>query len=1265
MTPDSRTLAPLHPRTLELLDQVLAKRVLVLDGAMGTMIQRRKLQEADFRGARFASHPTDLKGNSDILVLTRPDVIGAIHREYLEADADIIETNSFNGQAISQADYQLEPFCYEINVAAARLAREAADEYTAKTPDRPRFVAGSIGPANRTLSISPDINNPALRAITFDQLKNAYADQVRGLIDGGSDILLLETIFDTLNAKAGLVAIDEVSEERGVRLPLMISVTITDRSGRTLSGQTLEAFYRSIEHARPWSVGLNCALGAREMRPHLAELARLAGSWVSVYPNAGLPNAFGEYDELPDETAGLIREFVESGLCNIVGGCCGTTPDHIRAVAQAVKSMTPRKRGLTTDNSTTNNEQLPTDTGGEEVVSSKSPVVTYTRLSGLEPLTIRPDSNFQMIGERTNITGSKRFSRLIKNDDFTGATAVALEQVRGGANIIDVNMDEGLIDSEQAMTTFLNYIATEPEIARVPVMIDSSKWTVIEAGLKCVQGKSVVNSISLKEGEADFLHKAALVRRYGAAVVVMAFDEQGQADTIERKVAICRRAYRLLTEKAAFDPSDIIFDPNILAVATGLEEHANYGMNFIEATRLIKASCPGVKISGGISNLSFAFRGNDIVREAMHAAFLYHAIDAGLDMGIVNAGQLAVYQDIPPELLEHVEDVLFNRRPDATERLVAFADRVKGAGTRRELDLSWREKPVAERLAYALVHGVVDFIETDTEEARAKLPRPLDVIEGPLMDGMKIVGDLFGAGKMFLPQVVKSARAMKRAVAYLEPFMEAEKAAAVASGLRPAGRDTNGRVLLATVKGDVHDIGKNIVGVVLGCNNYEVVDLGVMVSLDRILSEAAERKADIIGLSGLITPSLDEMVLVAKEMERRQLKTPLLVGGATTSKQHTAVKVAPEYSGVTVHVLDASRVVDVVASLLSDRQRDAFVTSVRADQQDTRVKYGSRRERPLLKLDDARENHLKTDWDSLQIPVPWFVGRRVVEPAIEALVPFIDWTFFFAAWELKGRFPAILNDPTIGPAARDLYEHAQKILARIVAEKHITARGVYGFWPANASGDDIVVYKDDARRQVLMKFSMLRQQEPIADGRPNRSLADFVAPTSSMAPDYIGAFAVTAGLGADALAKEYEAAGDDYSAIIVKAIADRLAEAFAEYLHAQARHDWDYGKNEQLSPEDLRAERFRGIRPAFGYPACPDHTEKTKLFALLDAPAVGITLTETCAMMPAASVSGLYLSHPDAKYFNVGRIGRDQLEDYAHRKDISLEDAERALAPNL
>jgi 5-methyltetrahydrofolate--homocysteine methyltransferase len=1210
--------------TTERLDDLLRRRVLILDGAMGTMIQRHTLTEADYRGSRFADHAHDLKGNADVLVLTRPDVIGGIHREYLAAGADIVETNSFNGNAISQADYALEPFIYDINVTAARLAREAADEFTRRTPDQPRFVAGSIGPANRTLSISPDVNNPAFRAVTFDQMRAAYADQVRGLIDGGADILLLETIFDTLNAKAAIVAIQEVQDQLGVALPLMISVTITDRSGRTLSGQTLDAFHISIEHARPWCVGLNCALGAREMRPYLAELARLAQGWVSVYPNAGLPNAFGQYDELPPETAELLREFVTSGFVNIVGGCCGTTPDHVAAVAAAVKGLTPRARDA-------------------------KPAMP-TRLSGLEPLLIREDSNFQMIGERTNVTGSRKFARLIKENNYADASAVALEQVRGGANVVDVNMDEGMLDSEQAMTTFLNYIATEPEIARVPIMIDSSRWSVIEAGLKCVQGKSVVNSISLKEGEADFLSKARTIRRYGAAAIVMAFDEQGQADTVERKIEICQRAYRLLLDKAGYEPSDIIFDPNVLAIATGLEEHNRYAINFIEATKTIKATCPGVKVSGGISNLSFSFRGNDVVREAIHAAFLYHAIKAGLDMGIVNAGQLAVYEDIPPALLEHVEDVLFDRRPDATERMVTYAEQVKGEGTKREVDLSWRSKPVGERLSFALVHGVVDFIEADAEEARRQLPRPIDVIEGPLMDGMKIVGDLFGAGKMFLPQVVKSARAMKRAVAYLEPYIKG-------SADEQASRQVNGRVLLATVKGDVHDIGKNIVGVVLGCNNYEVVDLGVMVPVDKILSEAARTKADIIGLSGLITPSLDEMVVVAKEMTRRGMTTPLLIGGATTSKQHTAVKIAPEYTPATVHVLDASRAVDVVSSLLSDRQRETFMAGVRSEQEQIRERYSQRRERAMLTFEQARANALKLDWDRYDAPVPWFVGRRVVSPALEALIPYIDWTFFFSAWELKGRFPAILDDPRVGGPARELYDHARALLDRIVRERRFTAQGVYGFWPANSDGDDIVVYKDDARRAEIARFHMLRQQEPIADGRPNRSLADFVAPKSSLVPDYIGAFAVTAGIGVEAFADELARAHDDYSAIIAKALADRLAEAFAEYLHAQARKDWGYAAEETFSNDQLIDEAYRGIRPAFGYPACPDHTEKETLFRLLDAPAVGITLTETCAMLPAASVSGLYLAHPQSKYFNVGRIGRDQLDDYARRKGVPVSEA--------
>jgi len=1222
--------------SLDRLNALAADRILILDGAMGTMIQRHSLTEADYRGARFAAHTSDLKGNNDLLTLTQPQIIASIHRQYLDAGADILETNTFNANVVSQSDYHLEHLTYELNFEAARLARSVADEVTAAWPSKPRIVAGSMGPTNRTLSISPDVNNPAFRNITFDEMKAAYVDQVRGLIDGGADVLLLETIIDALNTKAAIVAIQEVQEEKGVELPLMISFTITDKSGRTLSGQTVDAFYLAMEHARPWSIGINCALGARDMRPYLAELSRIATCWVSAYPNAGLPNAFGQYDETPDETGALLRDFAESGFANILGGCCGTTPDHIKAVADAAKNAKPRVKAERVE--------------GEYV----------TRLSGLEPLSILPDSNFQMIGERTNVTGSKRFMRLIKDGNWTEATEVALEQVRGGANMIDVNFDEGMLDSEGSMTTFLNYIATEPEIARVPVMIDSSKWSVIEAGLKCVQGKSVVNSISMKEGEADFLHKAKLVQRYGAAVIVMAFDETGQADTIARKVEICTRAYRLLTEKAGYDPSDIIFDPNVLAIATGLEEHNEYAINFIEACKQIKAACPGVKISGGISNLSFSFRGNDIVREAIHAAFLFHAIKAGLDMGIVNAGQLAVYQDIPADLLERVEDVIFNRRADATERLVQFADSVKGAGKKRELDLTWREKPVEERLAFALIHGVVDFIEVDAEEARVKLGRGLHVIEGPLMDGMKVVGDLFGAGKMFLPQVVKSARAMKRAVAYLEPFMAAEK---IESG---EAASVAGRVLMATVKGDVHDIGKNIVGVVLGCNNYEVIDLGVMVPLDKILTTAIEQKVDVIGLSGLITPSLDEMVFVAKEMEHRGIKLPLLIGGATTSKQHTAVKVAPEYSGATVHVLDASRAVDVVSSLLTDRLRDDFVAKTRADQDLLRAQYGTRREKKLLTITEARANHLRTDWDSLHVPAPWFVGKRIIsDQRLEELVPFIDWTFFFSAWELKGRFPAILDHPTYGGPARELFENAQEILKRIIKERRFQARAVYGFWPANSDGDDIVVYKDDARKEEATRFHMLRQQEPIADRKPNRSLADFIAPVGSLVPDYIGAFAVTTGIGVDALVKEYEGQHDDYNAIITKALADRLAEAFAEFLHKQVRDDWGYSKDEKLSPDELIDEKYRGIRPAFGYPACPDHSEKPALFDLLGAPQIGITLTENFAMMPAASVSGLYFSHPEAKYFNVGRIGRDQLEDYARRKQIPIEQAERWLAPNL
>src|SRR5688572_10771641 len=1227
--------------TFDTLTRLLAKRILVLDGAMGTMVQRRKLSEADFRGERFRSHPKDLKGNNDVLVLTRPDVIADIHAEYLAAGADIVETNTFSSTAVSQADYGLEADAYELNLEAARLAKRVTTEWTAKTPERPRFVAGSIGPTTKTLSISPDVNNPAFRAITFDEMRDAFKDQARGLIDGGSDLLLVETQIDTLNAKAALVAIDEVFEEQGRRLPLMVSATLTDRSGRTLSGQTLDAFYLSIEHCKPFSVGLNCALGAREMRPYLAELARAVEGYISCYPNAGLPNAFAQYDEKPEETAALVQEFAESGFVNIIGGCCGTTPDHIRLIAEAVKDLAPR----------------PAVTPGTPGTAG----TRLTRLSGLEPLIIREDSNFQMIGERTNVTGSKKFERLVKARDWPGAATVAIDQVRGGANIVDVNMDEGMLDSEACMTEFLNYIATEPEIARVPVMIDSSKWSVIEAGLKCVQGKAVVNSISLKEGEADFLHKARTIRRYGAAMIVMAFDEKGQADTVERKVEICRRAYKLLTEQAGVEPSDIVFDPNILAIATGLEEHNDYAKYFIEATTIIKATCPGVKISGGVSNLSFSFRGNDVVREAIHSAFLFHAIKAGMDMGIVNAGQLVVYEDIPKDLLEHVEDIIFNRRADATERMVSFAEQVKGTATKRESDLKWREESVESRLSYALVHGVVDFIEVDAEEARAKYGRPLLVIEGPLMDGMKVVGELFGAGKMFLPQVVKSARAMKRAVAYLEPFMEAEKLALEKAG---GTRQAQGRLVVATVKGDVHDIGKNIVGVVLGCNNYEVIDLGVMVPADKILQAAVEHKADIVGLSGLITPSLDEMVFVAGEMQRRHMTLPLLIGGATTSPQHTAVRIAPEYRQPTVHVPDASRVVDVVASLLSAEQRPAFDTANRAAQARLREQHAGRKDRPTLSISQARANRLKLDYSAPATPS--FTGLRKVDVALEELVPFIDWQFFFAAWELKGRFPKILDDPKIGAAARDLYDQAQKLLKQIIDGKLIRARGVYGFWPANADGDDVVLWSQaEAGRpkKVAARFPMLRQQEVIADDKPNRSLADFVAPIESGVTDYVGAFAVTAGLGVDALVKKFESQHDDYSAIIVKAIADRLAEAFAEYLHAQARRDWGFG--DSFANDDLIDERYRGIRPAFGYPACPDHSEKARLFALLDARAQGLDLTESFAMTPASSVSGLYFSHPDSKYFAIQRVGQDQIEDYARRKGMSTVEVERWLRPVL
>ncbi|MCG3174233.1 MAG: Methionine synthase [Myxococcota bacterium] len=1211
---------------------VMQERILVLDGAMGTMIQRHALQEQDYRGEVFASARGELKGNHDLLNLTRPDVIGRIHRQYLEAGADIIETNTFSSNAISQADYGLQEHVRAINLAGARVAREAADEFTRRNPAKPRFVAGAFGPTNRTLSISPDVNNPAFRSVSFDEMKAAFKEQVRALVDGGVDVLLPETSIDTLNLKAGLLAIEEVFDETGKRIPVMISVTITDRSGRTLSGQTIEAFWVSVRHARPATVGVNCALGAELMRPYVEELARIADTRISCYPNAGLPNAFGQYDELPEQTSRLLQDFAAQGWLNVVGGCCGTTPDHISAIARAVSSLPPR------------------------IPPQADPL---TRYSGLEALTIRPESNFIMIGERTNVTGSKKFARLVKSGEYEAAVAVAREQVQNGANIIDVNMDEAMLDSVQAMTTFLNIIATEPDIARAPVMIDSSKFSVIEAGLRCVQGKAIVNSISLKEGEDEFRRQAAIIRRFGAAAVVMAFDEQGQAVDTPRRMEIFTRAHRILTDEIGFDESDIIFDPNILAIATGIEEHNNYALWFIESTRELKKKFPRVKISGGVSNLSFSFRGNDVVREAIHSAFLYHATRAGMDMGIVNAGQLAVYEQIPRELLEHVEDVIFNRRPDATERLVRLAETFKGQGAAREADLSWRQASLEARLSHALVHGLDEFLEIDLEEARGKYARPLHIIEGPLMDGMKVVGDLFGAGKMFLPQVVKSARAMKKAVAFLMPFMEAEKAGESRSA---------GRVLMATVKGDVHDIGKNIVGVVLGCNNYEVIDLGVMVPRDAILNTALEKQVDMIGLSGLITPSLDEMVDVAKEMNRRGMKLPLLIGGATTSREHTAVKIAPEYAGPVVHVLDASRAVAVVSSLLSAERKADFVSRARVEQEKLREQHSRRRERKVIPFEHARANHLRIEWREQDIPRPSFTGLRVIEnQPLDELVPYIDWTPFFSAWELPGRFPQILEHAKYGAAARDLYANARKMLEEIVAGKKFTARGVYGFWPANSLEDDIILFQDDARTEERMRFHMLRQQEEKADAnKPHRCLADYIAPLGSGLRDYLGAFAVTTGHGADELAREYERRHDDYNAILAKALADRLAEAFAEFLHARARRDWGYGSSESLSADDLIQEKYRGIRPAHGYPACPDHTEKPLLFRLLDAGRnTGMQLTESFAMTPAASVSGLYFAHPEARYFQVGKIGRDQVEHYAERKGMSVEEMERWLAPNL
>ncbi|GAB3681210.1 methionine synthase [Actinocorallia lasiicapitis] len=1186
----------------EALRALLEQRTVVLDGAWGTMLQGASLTPADYRGDRFTDHLMDVTGDPDVLALTRPDVILDVHRQYLAAGADITSTNTFTATTIGQADYGLEAYAYEMNVAAAKLARQAADEFGG------RFVAGSVGPLNVTLSLSPRVEDPAYRAVTYDQVKAAYADQIAALAEGGVDILLIETIFDTLNAKAAMAAAREVAPH----LPLWISVTIVDLSGRTLSGQTVEAFWTSIADAEPLVVGVNCALGADEMRPHIADLHRLAGIYTACHPNAGLPNAFGGYDQTPEETGRLVGAFAREGMVNIVGGCCGTSPAHIAKIAEEVRGLPPR------------------------VVPSPP---TRTRFSGLETFEITPDTGFVMIGERTNVTGSAKFRRLIEGDDHQAAVDVALEQVRGGANLLDVNMDADLLDSEEAMTTFLNLIATEPEVARIPIMVDSSKWSVLEAGLKCVQGKGVVNSISLKEGEGPFLEQAAKIRSYGAGVVVMAFDEQGQADTADRKVEICARAYDLLTRKAGFHGEDIIFDPNVLAVATGIAEHNGYAKAFIEALPQIKQRCPGARTSGGISNLSFSFRGNDVVREAMHSAFLFHAVKAGLDMGIVNAGQLAVYENIPADLLELVEDVLFDRRPDATDRLVSFAETVSGSGTKREVDLAWREAPVAERLAHALVHGIVDFIEADTEEARQSAARPLDVIEGPLMDGMKIVGDLFGSGKMFLPQVVKSARVMKRSVAYLEPYIEAAKDGAEAAR-------GNGKVVLATVKGDVHDIGKNIVGVVLGCNNYDVIDLGVMVPAAKILDTAIAENADAIGLSGLITPSLDEMVSVAAEMERRGIKLPLLVGGATTSKQHTAVRIAPAFTGTTVHVLDASRVVGVVADLLDEERAAALHTSNLAEQARLRIAHENRRSQPMLGLEQARANAEKVPFDEL--PVPEFTGLRTLNPPIAELREMIDWTFFFLAWELKGKYPAILEQP----AARDLFDDANQLFDEIIANGSFEARGVYGYWPAHSEGDDIVLAGG-------VRFPMLRQQTVKPEGRPNRNLADYIAPSG----DHLGGFAVSIH-GAEELAASYEAAGDDYKAIMVKALADRLAEAFAEFAHLRARRAW-FEPDAAPALEDLHAERFRGIRPALGYPASPDHSLKRELFELLDASSIGMTLTESMAMTPAAAVSGLIFAHEDAKYFTVGRVGRDQIDDYARRRGLPRDEVERWLRPNL
>jgi 5-methyltetrahydrofolate--homocysteine methyltransferase len=1216
--------------------KILTERILVLDGAMGTMIQRHGLSEEDFRGKQFKDHSQDVKGNNDLLSLTQPELIKEIHREYFNAGADIVETNTFNGNGISQIDYGTEKFTYEINLAAGKLAKEVAKEFNNKSPGKPRFTAGALGPMNKALSLSPDVNNPGYRAVTFEQVMFGYYEAARGLIDGGVDVLLIETIFDTLNAKAAIYAVNKACAEKSIDIPLMISGTIIDNSGRTLSGQTNEAFWVSVSHAKNvLSVGLNCSLGATQMRPFVEEVSRLADKFVSVYPNAGLPNEMGGYDETPDVTSSILEEFIDSGFVNMVGGCCGTTPEHIKAIAEIVKGKKPRR------------------------FSERK---KYLRLSGLEPLVIHPQTNFVNIGERTNVAGSKKFARLIKEENYEEALSVACQQVENGAQVVDVNMDEGLIESEDAMIKFLNLVAAEPDIARVPTMIDSSKWSVIEAGLKCLQGKGIVNSISLKEGEEIFKKQAAEILHYGAAVIIMAFDENGQADSFERKIKICERAYRILIDQIGFPPEDIIFDPNILTVATGIEEHNNYAVNYIEATKWIKQNLPLAKVSGGISNLSFSFRGNNVVREAMHSAFLYHAIKAGLDMGIINAGQLEVYEEIPKELLERVEDVILNRRTDATERLIDFAENVKGKEKEEKKKDEWRNTSVEERLKHALVKGIVDYIEEDTEEARMKFSKPIEVIEGPLMDGMNLVGDLFGSGKMFLPQVVKSARVMKKSVAHLTPFLEAEKE-------KNSLSREQGKILMATVKGDVHDIGKNIVGVVLGCNNYKVIDLGVMVSADKIIQAAIEENVDVIGLSGLITPSLDEMVYVAKEMERLKLNKPLLIGGATTSRVHTAVKIAPEYSGSTVHVLDASRSVPVVSKLINDDEANNFVRDTKKEYAIVREEYINRKSaKQYIPLEQAKSNKFQIDWKTNNVTKPSEIGvTTLLDFSLETLRKYIDWTPFFLTWEMKGKYPKIFEDTKLGKEAKKIFDDANKMLDDIICSKLLTANAVFGLFPANSEGDDIEVYENENSVGALTVFHTIRQQIKKAKGEPNLSLADFIAPKEYNVKDYIGAFAVTTGMGLQEIVDKCENNHDDYNSILAKAIADRLAEAFAEYLHEKVRKVyWGYSIEENFTNEELVKEKYFGIRPAPGYPAQPDHTEKLLIFDLLNVEKnTGIKLTENLAMYPAASVCGLYFAHPKARYFNVGKIEKDQVHDYHTRKGMSVEEVERWLSNYL